>query len=137
MHELERAAGLSTSQGLGDPGLSDLPGPLDQAPLHPFRRHHLVVNLLVDPWHGHLHRRPYDPQVVRDRLEGMGIGEDAPRRREKVVHHTLEHVRQGQEAQRHVIGLDAENAQTRRDVGEEVVVGQHDPLGVARRARSV
>ena len=57
--------------------------------------------------------------------------------REVVAAGALEHVRQRQERQEHVVGMGHARARAAFDVGENVAVGEHHALGPARGARGV
>ena len=54
-----------------------------------------------------------------------------------VVHGALEDMAEGQKRQRLVIGAKIKDAGTGRDVAGEVVMSEHDPLGIAGGARGV
>mmetsp|Transcript_41486 Transcript_41486/g.133887 ORF Transcript_41486/g.133887 Transcript_41486/m.133887 type:complete len:277 (+) Transcript_41486:159-989(+) len=105
----------------------------------------LVVDAVVQPRDGDKDRRPQGLQVVQD-LEGVSLVEaDGRAAEEAEVHHDrLEDVREREVGDVHllrparVVAEDGDRGVRRHaDGGEQVAVGEHGALWVARRARGV
>ncbi len=77
--------------------------------------------------------RPDLQQVLRHRVDRLGVGNRRPRGQVGELDHPLEHVRQRQERQGHIAVGEGNDLQGGADVAGEVAVGEHHPFRVAGR----
>ena len=80
---------------------------------------------------------PHLGEVLRELVDRLRVRDRRRARKVEVVDHALEHVRQGQERERHRVVRDVEERRARRHVRHEIPVRQDGALGLSRGAGRV
>jgi hypothetical protein len=135
--EADRLEGESLRQRLA----ADSEGPLEDLRLQPAAGsgvlEHAGHDLLVHARNGDENVRSHFQQIRRDGLHRFGVGDRDALEEVAVVDQTLERMRQRQEGERGELAVEAENFAAGDRIRDQIVVRQHDPLGVAGGAAGV
>ena len=111
--------------------------PLDDPALEPPGRPDRCIHLLVEAGDRDGQGRPDFLQVLRNELDGAGIGDRTPDVEEEVVRHPLEDVRQRKEGEGRIRLPDRDDSGGHEYARVEVAVRKHDALRIPRRARRI
>ena len=114
----------------------------EEALLERGRRRQRLLDAAEDPLEDPRHRdqdgRADLDQVVGQVGDGAGVGDAAARHQGQVVADAaLQHVGERQEGEQAVVGVHPHRREAGPDVGQDVAVGQHHPLGPAGGAGGV